>query len=126
MEIITCVLLSSLLSIMSDLSQALQHGAPSAANKNKIVIAKKTLNNCIRKLPKKILKSSTRNQVLKRISSRVRSNNHFRLEDVTAESSTRYMLGSNSMLNENSVVLELLTPYGLNDDLADSADEGCL
>ena len=40
------------------------------------------------------------------------------MEDVTAESSTRYMLGSNSMLNENSVVSELLTPYGLNDDLA--------
>ena len=35
---------------MSDVSQALQHGALSEANKNKTGVKKKTLNNCIRKL----------------------------------------------------------------------------
>jgi hypothetical protein len=82
---------------MSDSSQALQHGAPIAANKNNTVIAKKTLNNCIRKQPKKILKTSNRKQVLRGISSRVRSNNYSGSQDLTAESSTRYMLGNNSI-----------------------------
>ena len=56
---------------MSDVSQALQHGAPSEANKNKIVIKKKTLNNCIRKLRSRKTKGGSSEQVLRGIGSQV-------------------------------------------------------
>ena len=58
---------------MSDVSQALQHGAPSEANKNKIVIKKKTLNNCIRKLRSRQAKGGISEHVLRGIGSQVAS-----------------------------------------------------
>jgi hypothetical protein len=50
---------------MNDLRQALQHGAPSEASKNKTVLKNKTLNNCFGKSPSKQVKSGSSKQVLR-------------------------------------------------------------
>ena len=50
---------------MSDLRQALQHGAPSEASKNKTVRNEKTLNNCFRKSLSNQVKSGSSKRVLR-------------------------------------------------------------
>jgi hypothetical protein len=103
---------------MSDVSRALQHGAPSEANKNKIVIKKKTLNNCIRKLRSRKAKGGGSEQVLggfgSQIASKVSSKSS-ELQDLNYDSnisSNRNMLSGKSVLQTSSVVLNVLP--GLN------------
>ena len=99
---------------MSDLRQALQHGAPSEASKNKTVRNEKTLNNCFRKSLSKQVKSSKR--VLRglesQVASKVSSNDSSMLQysnNEPDETSTRYMLASNSILNTSSAISTVLT-----------------
>ena len=58
---------------MIDLRQALQHGAPSEASKNKTVRNEKTLNNCFRKSLSKLVKSGSSKRVLRGFESEVAS-----------------------------------------------------
>jgi hypothetical protein len=94
---------------MSDLRQALQHGAPSEASKNKTVFKKKTLNNCFRKSLSKQVKRGSSQRVLRgfesQVASKVSSNDSSELQysnNNSDEISTRYMLASNSILHTNS------------------------
>jgi hypothetical protein len=103
---------------MSDVSQALQHGAPSEANKNKTVFKKKTLNNCIRKLRSRQAKGGSSEHVLRGIGSQVASkvsSKSSELQDLNYDSnksSNRYMLAGKSVLQISSVVSNVLP--GLN------------
>ena len=88
---------------MSDVSQALQHGAPSEANKKKNVEKQKSLNKCIRKLPKRQSKRNCSNQILKGVKSPIASNissndstEFHSSNNESVESSTRYMLENTS------------------------------
>ena len=108
---------------MSDVSQALQHGAPSEANKNKIVVKKKTFNNCIRKLASRKHKIGSLKLVRRDIGSRVASKDSSKdssvsqgLKNYCNESSTRY-IASNSVLQTSSAVSKILT--GLNENQND-------
>jgi hypothetical protein len=108
--------LFGLIFIMSDLRQALQHGAPSEASKNKTVRNKKTLNNCFRKSLSKQVKSGSSKRVLRGFESQVASkaslNDLSELQysnNESDETSTRYMLASNSILNTSSAISTVLT-----------------
>ena len=108
--------LFGLILIMSDLRQALQHGAPSEASKNKTVRNKKTLNNCFRKSLSKQVKSGSSKRVLRGFESQVASkaslNDLSELQysnNESDETSTRYMLASNSILNTSSAISTVLT-----------------
>jgi hypothetical protein len=101
---------------MSDLRQALQHGAPSEASKNKIIRNKNTLNNCFRKSLSKQVKSVSSKRVLRgfesQVASKVSSNDSSELQysnNESDETSTRSMLASNSILNTSSTISTVLT-----------------
>ena len=105
---------------MSDVSQALQHGAPSEANKNKIVIKKKTLNNCIRKLRSRNTKGGSIEQVLRGIRSQVASQVSSKdssvshgLKIYSDESLARY-IASNSVLQTSFSGSKVLTSLNKN------------
>jgi hypothetical protein len=113
--------LFGLILIMSDLRQALQHGAPSEASKNKTVFKKKTLNNFSRKPLRKQVKSGSSKRVLRgfesQVASKVSSNDLSELQYSNNESdeiSTRYMLASNSILHTNSAISSVLTSNDLD------------
>jgi len=105
---------------MSDLRQALQHGAPSEASKNKTVRNKKTLNNCFRKSLSKKVKSGSSKRVLRGLESQVASkvsSNSSELQysnNESDETSTRFMLESNSILNTSSAISTVLTSNDLD------------
>ena len=87
---------------MSDLRQALQHGAPSEASKNKTVFKKKTLNNCFRKSLSKQVKRGSSQRVLRgfesQVASKVSSNDSSELQysnNNSDEISTRYISSQN-------------------------------
>jgi hypothetical protein len=95
---------------MSDVSQALQHGAPREANKEKTVEKQKSLNKCIRKLPKRQSKRHCSKQILEGVKSKIASNissndstELHSLNNESVESSTRYMLGNNSIHHDLSL-----------------------
>ena len=113
--------LFGLILIMSDLRQALQHGAPSEASKNKTVFKKKTLNNCFRKSLSKQVKRGSSQRVLRgfesQVASKVSSNDSSELQysnNNSDEISTRYMLASNSILHTNSAISSVLTSNDLD------------
>jgi len=111
---------------MSDLRQALQHGAPSEASKNKTVRNEKTYNNFFRKSLSKQVKSGSIKRVLRgfesQVASKVSSNDSSELQysnNESDETSTRYMLASNSILNTSSAISTVLTS---NDQIKTNAN----